>query len=153
MVRGRRGTPTPVRILQGQKPYRINMDEPQPVNGLCKMPDWLSEYAVEEWERIEQDVIAMHVGKPVDSLALSAWCEAVSRLRSATESIKALGLLYFDEDGKYIKNPAVIIARDASSDMLRWAREFGFTPSSRQSLKTSSAIDAPTTMQQLLASG
>ena len=153
MVQGRRPAPTAVRILRGDKPGRINRDEPQPVNGLCQMPEWLSEYGQEEWERVERDVIAMNVGKPVDSQALSAWCEAVSRMRQATESIKALGLLYFNEDGVYIKNPAAIIARDASSDMLRWAREFGFTPSSRQQLKTNTAIDAPTTMQQLLASG
>lgn len=150
-----RGGPTPaptaVRILRGQKPYRINRDEPQPTNGLCHEPEWLSPYALEEWKRVERDVIAMNVGKPVDSTALSAWCEAVARFRTATESLTKFGMFYFDEDRHYVKNPAVIVARDASSDMLRWAREFGFTPSSRQTLKTQNALDGPSTMQQLLS--
>jgi P27 family predicted phage terminase small subunit len=148
---GRAPAPTVLRRLRGDDKYRINENEPQPTNGLCAEPDWLSPYALEEWQRVERDVIAMNVGKPVDSTALSAWCEAVARFRTATEALTQFGMFYFDSDNHYVKNPAVIVARDASSDMLRWAREFGFTPSSRQTLKTQNALDAPGTMHQLLS--
>lgn len=150
-TRGPAPAPTAVRILRGEKPYRINRDEPQPINGLCHEPDWLSPYALEEWQRVERDVIAMNVGKPVDSTALSAWCEAVARFRTATECLTRFGMFTYGIDGEICKNPAVVIARDASSDMLRWAREFGFTPSSRQTLKTQNVLDGPNTMQQLLS--
>ena len=154
MVRaGRTPAPTAVRVLQGQKPYRINRDEPEPADKRFVPPDWLSPYAREEWDRIESDVLVMGVAKHLDSTSLSAWCEAVSRFREATQNIKLLGIMAFDDKGNPVKNPACMVARDSSAEMLRWAREFGFTPSSRQTLRrTTSTVDAsPTTMHQLLS--
>lgn len=154
---GRNGpspNPTALRILRGDPKRRINSDEPQPFSEPLSKPDWLSPYASHEWDRVADDLVHMKIAKRVDSATLAAYCESVSRFRRATEIVEKSGPLLVGKTGDVRKNPAVAQARDASGDMLRWAREFGFTPSARQPLRVhhSGSIEAPTTLQQLLGS-
>lgn len=49
------------------------------------MPSWLSPLAAEEWQRIVPDLAAMKTVKEVDAAGLACYCEAVARLRKASE--------------------------------------------------------------------
>jgi P27 family predicted phage terminase small subunit len=122
-------------VLTGEKRYRINRDEPQPGTGPPQRPDWLSEGASAEWDRIAPDLARMGTAKNVDSTALAAYCEAVARFVMLAGLVARTGPLIVGRDGLAHKNPAVAQLRDASVDMRMWAREFGFTPSARQPLR------------------
>ena len=135
---GRRGpapSPTNLRLLRGDKPYRINTREPRPRDQPPAKPRWLSEHAAAEWDRVMPDLLAMGTAKAVDASGLAAYCEAVALLRTLAELVARSGPLIIGRDGAVHKNPAVSQLRDASSAVRIWAREFGFTPSARQPLR------------------
>lgn len=127
--------PTALRVLHGDRKSRINLNEPRPVDIPPEPPSWLSRWAVEEWRRLVPDLIAMGTVKRVDATALAAYCEAVSRLRTASVLVAESGPLLIGDDGLVRKNPAVAQARDASYEVRMWAREFGLTPSARSPLR------------------
>ena len=135
---GRRGpapTPTALRVLKGDRPYRINQAEPRPRDELPEMPTWLSPKAADEWRRVWPDLAAMRTAKAVDSSALAAYCEAVALMITLAELVAKTGPLLIGRDKVAHKNPAVAQLRDASAAVRMWAREFGFTPAARQPLK------------------
>jgi P27 family predicted phage terminase small subunit len=127
--------PTALRVLHGDRPSRINRAEPRPRELPPVRPEWLSRWAVEEWDRIAPDLAAMGTVKAIDAIALAAYCEAVARLRTASKLVAESGPLLIGDDGHVRKNPAVAQARDASYEVRMWAREFGFTPSARAPLR------------------
>lgn len=135
---GRRGpapTPTNLRVLRGDQPKRINLNEPRPRDLVPERPGWISQHAAEEWDRVVPDLVAMGTAKAVDAVALAAYCEAVARFRAASVVVAQTGPLIIGRDGLAHKNPAVQQARDASYEVRLWAREFGMTPSSRSPLR------------------
>lgn len=134
---GRRGpapSPTALRVLKGDRPYRINRDEPRPRDEPPERPPWLSARAAAEWDRVLPDLLAMGTAKRVDSSALAAYCEAVALMSTIAEVVAKTGPLLVGRDGNAHKNPAVAQLRDAMAAVRLLAREFGFTPSSRQPL-------------------
>lgn len=135
---GRRGpapSPTSLRVLKGDRPYRINQAEPKPRDRPPERPAWLSVKAAAEWERIIPDLTAMGTAKAVDAMGLAAYCEAVALMETLAELVTRAGPLLIGRDGNAHKNPAVSQLRDASAAVRMWAREFGFTPAARQPLK------------------
>lgn len=135
---GRRGPaphPTSLRVLKGDRPYRINAAEPMPRDVPPERPGWLSPMARHEWDRIAPDLVKMGTAKALDASALAAYCEAVALLRTLAEVVAKSGPLLVQRDGTVRKNPAVGQLRDASASVRLWAREFGFTPAARQPLK------------------
>jgi P27 family predicted phage terminase small subunit len=151
---GRRGpapAPTQLRLLRGDQPKRINTDEPQPRDVPPGRPVWLSPAAVEEWDRLLPDLVAMRTVKAVDATGLAAYCEAVARFRAATAVVAQTGPLVIGRDGLAHKNPAVQQARDASYEIRMWAREFGLTPSARSPLRVEVSAGGPSAAERLLS--
>lgn len=143
---GRRGpapTPTNLRVLKGDRPYRINADEPRPRNEPPSEPDWLTAGGRAEWRRVMPDLIAMGTAKAVDASALAAYCEAVALLARLVGEVERDGPIVAGRDGDPgpRKNPAVPLLRDTSAAVRMWAREFGFTPSARQPLKVEHTVN------------
>jgi P27 family predicted phage terminase small subunit len=135
---GRRGpapSPTSLRVLKGDRPYRINQAEPRPRDQSPVKPRWLSAKGAAEWDRVAPDLDAMGTAKAVDAAGLAAYCEAVALLETLAELVARSGPLLIGRDGNAHKNPAVSQLRDASAAVRMWAREFGFTPAARQPLK------------------
>jgi len=93
-------------------------------------PEWLSDAAAAEWDRIIPELAKTGAADPADEASLAAYCEAVARLRIATGLVNRLGLVRKAGDD-LVRNPAVTQARDASYEVRMWAREFGLTPSAR----------------------
>jgi P27 family predicted phage terminase small subunit len=140
---GRRGpapTPTSLRVLKGDRPYRINANEPRPRDEPPAEPDWLTPGARAEWRRVMPDLIAMGTAKAVDASALAAYCESVALLAKLVGEVERDGVLATGREGNPVRNPAVGALRDASAAVRMWAREFGFTPSARQPLKVEHTV-------------
>ena len=134
-ARGPARKPTNLALLHGDRPSRVNTDEPKPRDRPPSPPGWMSALAREEWDRIAPDLVVMGTAKAVDATALAAYCEAVARLRVAAELVARSGPLLIGREGQAVKNPAVAQARDASYEVRMWAREFGFTPSARTPMR------------------
>jgi P27 family predicted phage terminase small subunit len=143
---GRRGpapNPTALRLLHGDKPYRINDREPRPRELEPQPPTWLSRRAAEEWARVMPDLLAMGTVRAADRDAIAAYCEAVALLATLSRLVADTGPLIVGKDGIPHKNPVVAQRRDASSEVRMWARELGLTPAARQPLRIEHDVRLP----------
>ena len=75
-ARGPARKPTNLALLHGDRPSRVNTDEPKPRDRPTSPPGWMSALAREEWDRIAPDLVVMGTAKAVDATALAAYCEA-----------------------------------------------------------------------------
>ena len=107
-------------------------------------PDWLGKYALDEWDRVAPALYRLGILDVVDGGALEAYCDAYHVWRTAREQ-----LLKFEEElekgaagayimktqaGNSIVSPLLGIMNKARRDMVRFAAEFGMTPSGRTGL-------------------
>ena len=80
----------------------------------------------------------------VDRAALAAYAQADGRWVQAERAIAKMaekdqltgGLMIKTSNGNAIQNPLVGTANKAASDMMRYAAEFGMTPSARTRIET-----------------
>lgn len=136
---GRRGPPpkqTTLRVLHGERPYRINQDEPQPPPGLPEVPAELDETGRAVWDHVVAELDAMGLIRRTDAQQLHAYVEAVRLHAQVSVMVQKAGPLIKDRDGSLRTNPAVRIQREAARTMLAFAREFGLTPAARVQLTT-----------------
>lgn len=130
-MRGRKPTPTNLKVLNGEsRPSRINKREPKHAPGAPGCPSWLPAEGKAEWRRIVPDLDRLGMLAKVDRAALAAYCQQWATLVQAQKEIDKRGLLV-EGDGRIVKNPAVLAAKDAAAAVRLFASEFGLTPSSR----------------------
>jgi P27 family predicted phage terminase small subunit len=102
-------------------------------------PEWLSDAARDEWDRVVPELSRVDVVKAEDAAVLAAYCEAVSEFRAATEALTAAGALTIvTPSGIERPHPLVQVRAQASARLQALAREFGLTPSSEQNLSRES---------------
>lgn len=154
MTRGRKPKPPALKLLDGN-PGKRKIPTPAVVSGAPDCPEWLTDEAQAEWDRVVPDLDAKGLLDKVDRAALTAYCQAVSILKEAEAAIEDHGIITFmirkayrDEDGNEIEieasatpNPAVRIAAQAATTVRSFASEFGLTPVSRARLPTSNEPD------------
>jgi P27 family predicted phage terminase small subunit len=141
---GRKPKPTNLHVLNGN-PSKIDLEtrqqnEPQFEKISPDCPDWLDDFAKEEWKRLAPELERLGLLAQVDMAAFAAYCSNYSTWRQADEIIKESGLVVktftTDNDGNVLletikKHPAVAIRSDAFEKMKAFLIEFGFTPASR----------------------
>jgi P27 family predicted phage terminase small subunit len=121
--------------MRGDRPSRINTDEPQPLIGQpITKPAGLSPRAAEEWGRVAPHLAHMGVLSAADVAGLACYCEAVARWRVLAAVVADAPPLIDGAEGHLVKNPTYSMMRDASAEVLKWAREFGLTPSARSGI-------------------
>ena len=86
MARGRKPKPTTLKILDGARPDRLNLDEPAAPPGRPEPPDHLDGNALAEWERVCSILGRMGLLSAADGPALEVHCTAYSRKRAALAS-------------------------------------------------------------------
>ena len=133
--------PTNLRILRGNPSKRpLPQNEPQPdiAPDPPPPPDYLAYYAREEWLDKAPQLHRLGLLTKIDLTALAAYCTAYQHWRLATEALEARRVAEASDHGltltletKTITNPLVSVAYKASTEMLRFAAEFGFTPAAR----------------------
>lgn len=140
---GRKALPTHLKVLAGNPgKQRLPKGEPEPPPGMPDPPSQLKGYALGEWDRIAQGLNNMGVLSYWDRECLGAYCVAYSRWRHAEEELQKLeykngvlaALVLQTKQGNWIQQPLIGIANKAAGDMVRFAAEFGMTPSARSRL-------------------
>lgn len=134
MPRGRKPTPTALKLVAGARPDRINDDEPQPGEGVPDCPSRHPEVR-RVWDYTVSQLTTMRVLTMADRDALGAYCEAVVQHRVASEILAKEGLIVEGSHGGLVSHPAQKIQREAASMIRAFSTEFGLTPSARSRIK------------------
>lgn len=147
-MRGRKPTPTALRLLRGNPRKRpVNALEPRPaVLDKLDPPEWLDEGAKVEWRRLAPLLTRLGVLTETDTDALCAYCEAWTTWKQATQKIRQFGMVVkATKSGVELPviSPYVKIAERATAQMRSFLVEFGMTPSSRARLHTASPAETP----------
>ena len=148
MAVGRPPTPTRLKMLAGERPDRINYNEPRPAQLPVEVPEGLSEAGRTVWDRYAPDLIRKGVLAYWDQEAFAGVvlvdCGLLAgrgRCRGPGDHSPGVGPApaYGTTVLKTIKNPALQIVDVASEKRLKLAARFGLTPSDRARL----AIELP----------
>jgi P27 family predicted phage terminase small subunit len=139
-MRGRKPSPTHLKLVKGNPGKRaLNGSEPVPEALLPSPPAELCEDARIEWERVSVELHRIGVLTAIDRAALAAYCQAYGRWIVAERAIRKMaerdsltaGLMIKTTNGNAVQNPLVGTANKAMADLVRYAAEFGMTPSAR----------------------
>ena len=139
-MRGRKPKPTHLKLVTGNPGRRpMNKAEAKPAPNLPSPPPELSDDAKVEWGRVSEELYNLGLLTRIDRAGLAAYCQAYGRWITAERVIAEMaardratsGLLVKTTNGNAIQNPLVGTANKAMSDMMRYAAEFGMTPSAR----------------------
>ena len=132
---GKRGPapkPTALRVLEGNPGKRpLNDREPKPKRERVECPPELSPGARAEWDRIIDELDRLGLITTLDRAALAAYCQHWGYFVTANQNLQKYGDVLKSPNGCVIVSPYVGIMNRASEMMYRYAKEFGFTPSSR----------------------
>jgi P27 family predicted phage terminase small subunit len=138
IVKGPPPLPTHLKVVSGNRGKRpLNKAEPKPETRIPKPPEELSAEALEEWKRIAPLLLAAGMITVIDRAALAAYCQSYGRWAQAERALAAGELVIKTVRGNLVYNPLVRIANKAMADMVRFAAEFGMTPSGRSRVKVS----------------
>ena len=151
-MRGPVPQPTVIKQLRGNPGKRaLPKGEPKPDAGrLPSAPRWLSDEAKREWKRIAPRLHAVGLLTEVDGLALAMLCEAFAQYMAAKTVVDGEGLLLVSEKGNSYQHPAAGLMTQARGELLKWAREFGMTPSARTRIVVDTGSEEPS-LADLLA--
>ena len=140
MAAGRKPTPTALKLVKGN-PGKRAVNKAEAVVALAEPtpPAFLCDDAKVEWGRVCSALFSAGLMTELDRAALSAYCAAYGRWAQAERAINAMAgkdginaaLLIKTKEGNAIQNPLVGIANKARADVVRFAAEFGMTPSAR----------------------
>lgn len=150
MSAGRPSKPTNLKVLHGDRPDRINHDEPVPGQGVVTAPEWLDGVGLEVWGELAPDLIRQGVLTPWDAEAFAMACDSVRLYREARDRVEADGLMITGARGSDIKHPMLQVQRDAAATFASLAARFGLTPSDRAKLSIGGA-DEPKGAERLLS--
>lgn len=150
--RGPKPQPTQLRLLAGGRARPSAENEPQPARPveIPEPPVYLGTgYALEEWNRVIEDLYATGVYANVDQTMLAAYCMSFQRWVQAELDLEKMakadptthGAMIKTTNGNAIQNPLVGVASTARRDMQRLAAEFGLTPSSRTQIDSGKGRD------------
>jgi P27 family predicted phage terminase small subunit len=145
--------PFVVAKLKGFPGKRAKRPPPEPalLEKCPEPPEWLHEYAKEEWWRTAPQLHLLGLLSSVDTACLAAYCSSYAMWRQASEALADEGLLDRTQEGNTRRHPLIKVIADAASDMLRYAGEFGLTPVARTRIAKGTQQPAPSKFDGLLA--
>ena len=116
-----------------------NQAGPMPPVTLPDAPAMLSAEAMAEWQRVGTHLERLGLMTDIDVVALTAYCDAFGEWVAARRAFSLIqernkitgGFMVRTPNGGVQIAPLVSIIRAARSDMVRFASEFGMTPSAR----------------------
>lgn len=156
---GRRGpkpAPTALRILRGDRPDRINRNEPKPPAGIAKPPEWLTGEALAKWNDLAPQLLTTGVLTIIDVEALARYCSIWQEWRKHLGLIQrgADVLVIRDNEGKvrYTQvGPSASLVNKYGAALLRLEQEFGLTPAARSSIRVGERAEPSDPLQAFLA--
>jgi P27 family predicted phage terminase small subunit len=138
--RGRKPKPTHLKLVTGTfRKDRAPKNEPKPLLTVPECPKELSDDAKLEWERVSVELHKLGLLSNLDRAALAAYCSAYGLWVRAERELRTLvelagplaGLVQKSRTHGFVGNPLNNISRRAAAAMIRYAAEFGMTPSAR----------------------
>jgi len=137
---GRKKTPNELKKLTGSKYYNPLVPT---ADGKPVCPSWLSDYAKLEWRYIVPLLDGKHILDKTDRSVLIAYCDAVGRLREASEALQIEPAVITTKNDNLIQSPWVGIRNKASADVVRYASELGCSPTARGRVEVKAAVGSP----------
>lgn len=138
---GRRGPPpepTALKLLKGNPGKRaINHTEPHPAKaekGKRRVPSTLPPSGKTLWRALVPELERLNLLTKIDDATLHGACLNYARALQAGALVKKQGLTIVTDKGFVIQHPAVSIERNSWAAWLRFATQFGLTPSSRSAI-------------------
>lgn len=138
---GRRGPPpepTALKLLKGNPGKRaINHDEPQPAKaekGERRVPASLPPAGKRLWASLVPELARLNLLTKIDDATLHGACLSYARALEAGAIVKKQGMTIITDKGFVIQHPAISIERNSWAAWLKFATQFGLTPSSRSSI-------------------
>jgi P27 family predicted phage terminase small subunit len=148
-MRGRKPTPTALRLLRGnprKRPINAAEPKPSPLPAGLAAPTWLDPDAAAEWNRVAPMLGRLGVLTETDADALAAYCEAFTTWKQATQRLRQFGMVVKRTKAGLelpVISPYVKIAHHAMAQMRAFLVEFGMTPSSRARIHTAAPAETP----------
>lgn len=140
-ARGPARMPEKLRLLSGEKNLdRYNPREPEPREGKLTPPADCSPAVKKIWRERLVELEAMGLAYPSDVDSWRAFCEAVAQHQEASKQLIGEPLLVMGQRG-LMKNPLIQVQRDSALTVLRFAQQFGLTPSARSSVMAPKKTD------------
>lgn len=136
-MRGRKKTPTKLRILNGNPGRRpLPENEPQPAPGVPEPPEFLDKDARAHWDYFADLLAASGLLSLVDRMSFAALCQSCADYARACVLLSKCPELVTDpETGAPVINPIWATLRNgrrlSEVSMRSWASEFGLTPAVR----------------------
>lgn len=124
--------PTALKLVEGTyREDRVAKNEPRPKARVPKPPKHFSPLALEEWNRIVQELADNGLMTNLDRAALVAYCEFWEAYVQAADKLREGGMIYVSANGNMCENPYFSIKKRAAELMHKFLVEFGMTPASR----------------------
>jgi P27 family predicted phage terminase small subunit len=128
----------------GKRPVNENEPQPEVPPEVPNAPSFLTGHAADEWYRVAEELHNLALLTRVDIQPLAAYCQAYAIWRTAVETLAEVaardpamhGLLSKSAAGTPLQSPLVMTIRHAANDMVRYASEFGLTPSARSRISS-----------------
>lgn len=148
-ARGPKPLPVNVHLLRGNPsklPASRLLDGVHPPVEIPACPGHLQDEAKKEWRRVATELQALGLISKIDRAALSAYCAAWAEMVSAERKIAELnaadpellpGCVLTTSTGYQQLSAWVILRNRAAERMMRFAAEFGMSPSSRSRVTAS----------------
>lgn len=115
------GRPIPV-------PPKFNREAPEP-------PEWLSEEARAEWDRVVPSLEELDLLKATDRAMLVAYCETWDLYMTAVLKVRAEGMTITNpETGFERKHPVLAVVMETAAQLRQFAREFGLSPAAENGI-------------------
>lgn len=144
--------PPALKLLNGRGNGKDAAGRPVPVapkfvRQAPEPPEWLSDEARAEWDRVVPGLEGLDLVKPEDRATLATYCEVWARLVTANADIRTRGLVVENtstrKDGTestwFTKNPAVSIAEQAETRLRQYANDFGLSPAGERMIASAPA--------------
>jgi P27 family predicted phage terminase small subunit len=149
---GRPRKPNALKVLEGDRQDRINLNEPKSPPGLGEPPEWLDDLAREGWANLNTKLAPMGVAAHSDSELAMVYCHAYSFLREASRIVADDGMTVESVTETATKgrttvktttkaHPLLPMIRGAHRQMVQCLIQFGMSPSARAGLKVPGQTD------------
>jgi P27 family predicted phage terminase small subunit len=144
---GQRGPLPNLKIVDGS--FEMPKSIPRPKPSLPKCPDWLSEEAKAEWQRVAKPLYDLGLLTELDKQTLAMYCETWARYLRSQRVLAKEGDVFIQPSGIPKQRPEYYIMRDCLKELRMLINLFGLSPSARMRMQLPEAQE-PDELEALL---
>ena len=130
-LRGPAPTPKPILSARGSNRENRGGAGMQAKAEIPPCPKGLGAIARREWKRQSKILLELGVISSLDRAALAVWCDTWGEFLSAVGHLKKHGKTVKGSMGQVVQSPWLKTKAAAADRLLKYAAQFGFTPSAR----------------------